>query len=255
MVTFKSLGRLGRFGNQLFQIAGTIGIARRNGMNFCFPRWVNYDHSERFGQGGEIEMNKFFENKLPEYQDFFYQYRWINWGYHPVFLKQDVHYDVCGHFQSERYFSHCMSEVRYYLKMKDEYKLFPQMCAIHWRAGDYQEGENVYHPRMTMEYYEGAMKHMPSDTRFMVFSDDYDAARAMFGNEFRYGGGEGRDYMDDWKAMKACNHFICANSSYSLMAAILSEAPNKVVVCPRKWFGTAAPITGDDCYPEKAIIV
>src|ERR1700722_13371875 len=37
-VTFP-LGEMGRFGNQLFQIAATIGIARRNGCSFVFPIW------------------------------------------------------------------------------------------------------------------------------------------------------------------------------------------------------------------------
>src|SRR3984957_1804634 len=37
-VTFP-LGQLGRLGNQLFQIAATIGIARRNDCPFIFPPW------------------------------------------------------------------------------------------------------------------------------------------------------------------------------------------------------------------------
>src|SRR5215207_11566081 len=167
-VTFLKLGKMGRFANALFQIAGVIGIARKNNMKYVFPKFINYDHKERFGSTEEIECYKFFENQLPEVNGQYFQYRWIDWGYHDIRLNTG-NYDLCGHFQSEKYFKHCIDEVRMYLKMKDEYAFMKDMCAIHYRAGDYQEGGNeVYHPRLTMEYYSKAMQVMPPSTRFLV---------------------------------------------------------------------------------------
>ena len=255
VVTFLQLGRLGRFGNQLFQIAGVIGIARKNNMDFCFPKWENTDNKDRFGSTEDCSIQKFFENELPAIdENKHYQYRWVDWGYHDVRLNPDVNYDLCGHFQSEKYFKHCMDEVRHYMKMKDEHDFMKEVCAIHFRAGDYQEGgDNVYHPRMTMQYYNDAMSKMPQGTRFMVFSDDQDKAKEMFGDRVEYS--TGKDYIEDFKLMKACNHFICANSSFSLMAAILCKADDKVVVCPKMWFGAIAGITGADCYPENSIVI
>lgn len=250
-ITFLALGKLGRFGNSLFQIAGLIGIARKNNMDFVFPKFINHDHKERFGSSEEIEVYKFFENPLPTVNGQQFQYRWIDWGYHDVRLNPG-NYDLCGHFQSEKYFKHCLEEVRHYMKMKDEYEFMKNVCALHWRAGDYQEGENVYHPRCTMEYYSKAMRIMPPETRFLVFSDDQNKAKEMFGSDVKYADG---DYIDDFKAMKACNHFICANSSFSLMPAILSEAKDKIVVCPKMWFGNVAGINGNDCYPEGSIVI
>jgi HemY protein len=40
MVTFLDLGKMGRLGNQMFQIASTIGVALQNGKDFSFPDWV-----------------------------------------------------------------------------------------------------------------------------------------------------------------------------------------------------------------------
>lgn len=37
MFTFKKLGRYGRIGNQMFQIASTIGIAIKHNDTFAFP--------------------------------------------------------------------------------------------------------------------------------------------------------------------------------------------------------------------------
>ena len=50
ILTYNKLGKNGRFGNQLFQIASTIGIANQAGMGYCFPKW---------------EYQKYFENQLP----------------------------------------------------------------------------------------------------------------------------------------------------------------------------------------------
>ena len=37
MIGFNHLGRLGRFGNQMFQYAALRGIAANNQTNFCLP--------------------------------------------------------------------------------------------------------------------------------------------------------------------------------------------------------------------------
>ena len=44
MLTFINLGKMGRLGNQMFQIASTIGIAKWVGTKACFPKWdyMNY---------------------------------------------------------------------------------------------------------------------------------------------------------------------------------------------------------------------
>jgi hypothetical protein len=43
MITFKKLGKLGRFGNQLFQYAGTRLYAEAHGFGHAFPYWIGSD--------------------------------------------------------------------------------------------------------------------------------------------------------------------------------------------------------------------
>lgn len=247
MITCKALGNLGRFANQLFQIAGIIGIASKSGQQFGFPEWLNADHKERFGSNEDIEIYKHLLNPLPRIDDRYFEHRWINWGYNDLYYPSG-NWDLCGHFQSPRYFEHCMELVRYHLTFKDEYE--PTDCvAVHYRAGDYIDDVNAYHPRMTVNYYSEAIKHFPEGTRFMLFSDDMEAFGKVWSEVYRVGDTiclpNGKDYIDDFKMMKSCKAFIISNSSYSAMAALLNGGKT---VAPGLWFGDVAGINGNDIY-------
>jgi hypothetical protein len=257
IVTYNQLGRYGRLANQMFQIAGTIGIARKNGFDYAFPYWKNYDHAERFGSTEDIDIQKYFENPLPLYNGPALPDQFVHWGYQDVKLKNSC--SLSGHMQSFKYFAHCFDEVKYYFRMKDEY---PQndYCAIHVRLGDY---DNAYHPRLDMSYYAEAISQFPEETKFLVFSDDIIAVTIMFKNyysalpkvrHFKFVQSQG--YIDDFKLMKSCRHFIIGNSSYSAMAAILGEAKDKRVIAPAPWFGPKhTDITAKDIYCDDWIVI
>lgn len=239
-----NIGNYGRMANGMFQIAGVLGIAKKNNLEPVFPKWINHDHRDRFGSTEDVDLYKHFVHELPpipegiEWQP----ERQIGWGYHDVTLPPG-NWNITGHFQSPKYFENCMDQVRHYFRMKDEP---PQndYVAVHVRLMDY---DNAYHPRLGMEYYGPAMAQFPAGTYFKVFSDDLRAALTMFGDSFlRDGKG---DYLDDFKEMKRCRHFIIGNSSYSAMAALLGEHPEKKVVAPRPWFGEKyTSINGEDIY-------
>jgi hypothetical protein len=242
IVTFNALGRYGRLANQMFQVASTIGIARRNNFDFAFPRWMNHDHKDRFGSTEDCDVYRHFVNPLPVYSGPTLPDRFIDWGYHDVKLTESV--SLSGHLQSERYFEHCVDEVRWWLRMTDE-PVQNDYVAIHVRRGDYT---GDYHPRVPESYYRAAMERF-SGAKFLVFSDDIAECKRMFGNEVDYS--EGRNYLDDFRLLKRCTSFIIANSTYSAMAATLGEAPNKRVIAPRPWFGPRyTSITGEDIYSE-----
>ena len=254
MITFAQLGRYGRFGNQLFQIAGVIGLATKYGYSYGFPAWKNYDHADRFGSKEDIDIQKYFVNLLPEIDVTGYPDQYVPWGYHPEFRPND-NTSLSGHFQSEKYFAHCKDRIQHYFTMVDELPV-QNICAIHIRLGDY---DNHYHPRLDADYYFKAIEQFPIDTEFMIFSDDTEAALNMFkDSQCKYYVTKGIDYMHDFRFMKSCKHFICGNSSYSLMAAILGKHPDKKIVCPSNWFGPAWQPTKPetkDLYPENAIII
>lgn len=240
--TMLAIGDYGRFANGAYQVVGVLGVARRNNLTPVFPLWQNKWHRDAFGSTEDIDIYKHLVNPLPLIPDgVTFVDRFVDWGYHDIDLPAG-NWNLSGHFQSAKYFQHCIDECRWLLRMRDEP---PQndYVAIHVRLGDY---DNAYHPRLGMDYYGPAMALFPG-AKFLVFSDDLDEAKRIFGANVEYS--EGRDYIEDFKLLKTCRHFIIGNSSYSAMAAILGEAKDKRVVAPRPWFGPAyTQITGEDIY-------
>lgn len=262
MITSLSVnnGGLGRFGNQLFTIASTIGIAIKNNQPFAFPEWINRDNA-LFG-GNEDKMVDYFVNPLPYLWDHvtpdsfsrFFTDIPYHWEYQEYNLSNQQSYNICSHLQDERYFKHCLPLIRHYFRMKDE----PEQndyVAIHYRAGDYIDDPQAYHPRCSVAYYEKAMRQFPEGASFICFSDNPEEAVdrvEWFDNPVTFIDGD--SYIHDFKLMKRCKHFITANSSFSLMAAILGEHPEKKIICPERWFGKQANGLKFE-YPEGAIIL
>ena len=251
MVTALSIstGGLGRFGNQMWTIAGCIGIARANNMGFGFPKWFNHDNT-LFG-GNRDDFSRYFANPLPLIPDgrHWQEYGYF-WGYRDVKLAKGD-WSINAHLQSPKFFDHCIEDVRHYLRLKNE----PEQnnyCAIHVRAGDYIDDPNAYHPRCSEEYYQKAIQMMPDNTRFMVFSDDIDFAKERVKVKGVYVSG---NYIDDFKLMKRCKHFIIANSSFSAMAALLADHPDKIVIAPQRWFGPHVNISAKDIYHQNWIVI
>lgn len=254
MLTFSQLGRYGRFANQLFQIAGTIGLATKHGYGYAFPRWINYDHKDRFGSTEDIDLQKYFFYNLPT-TDLQLPDHPISWGYHPCLNIPD-NVSLSGHMQSEKYFAHCKELIDQVFTMRDEPEP-NESVAIHWRLGDY---DDHYHTRLKLDYYTRALREIPTVDKAIVFSDDGDKAMQMGVQLHEITGipveiSLGADYITDFRLMKTCKHFVCGNSSYSLMAAILGKHPKKRIVCPSNWFGPAWNPETKDLYPENAIIL
>lgn len=247
-ITFNALGRYGRLGNQMFQIASVIGIAEANGYQYSFPEWVNYDALERFGTKEDISVGKYFKNQLPkqteEHKNLPEYY--VNWGWHG--LQYPDGYSYSGHLQSSKYFDHVSHLVRHYFTLEEEHQELGY-TAIHIRMGDY--GSN-YHPICSKEYYHQAMAILPGP--YMVFCEDIYKAKEHLGqlpdgDHWFYDG----NTMDSFRVMKACKAHIIANSTYSWWAAWLK---NGDVIAPKEWFGPdAAHLETRDIYCDNWKII
>jgi hypothetical protein len=242
-----AIGNYGRFANALYQCCGVFGIARRNGLAPVFPLLRNEDHRNRFGSNEDVDVYKHFINKLPSIPEGIkFIDKHVQWGYANVALPA-ANWNISGHFQSFKYFEHCKDEIKWYLKMHGEKQL--DYCAIHYRAGDYSKDPQGYHPRMPLAYYRKAIQFFPKNQKYIVFSDDMKEASLLM-NELSIDWipSEGKDYIDDFRQMKCCSHFIIANSSFSALAAWISDYKNKIVISPSgyNWFGDIAGINGSD---------
>jgi len=249
MITFKNLGKKGRFGNQLFEIASTIGLATSHQIDFGFPKWRNYEDS--WHNFFPRNMQKYFLNPLPKMLKCSYRMIHVDWGYHDLKLEDWCSLD--GYFQSWRYFHHCEELIRHYFELKSLSKMeIPQNClAIHMRLGDY-DGSVL--TNLDIEYYTHALSYFDKSQPIMVFSDDIVTARAIFDNN-KYIYVEGNDYMVDFYLMTKCSHFIIANSTFSWWAAWLSKNPGKKVIAPNNWFNPKTGLDTSDLYHPSWLVL
>jgi hypothetical protein len=253
MITSLSIGKggLGRFGNQCFTLAGVIGIATKSGQPYGFPPWKNHDNA-LFGD--EVtDFSEVFINKLPEIPEgiSFQEYGYF-WGYRDLFIPSG-NWTIDAHLQDPRYFEHCMPLIRETFRMKDE-PAQHDCVAVHFRAGDYIPDPAAYHPRCDMDYYTHAMQQFPAGTKFLIFSDDHEAAKKAIPAYYDCAIYTSNDYLKDFALMKRCKSFICANSSFSYFAALLGEHPEKKIILPRRWFGSSAGLEFDG-YERNAIVI
>ena len=119
--------------------------------------------------------------------------------------------------------------------------------SLHIRRGDYVQNPetNKVHGVCDMRYYEDAVEYLLErfDNLYcFIFSDEPDWAKdnlrlpcpvTVVGHN-----GQNKDY-EDMILLSCCTHHIIANSTFSWWGAWLGNAPDKIVVAPKKW--TNAP--------------
>lgn len=216
MITFQSLGHYGRLGNQLFQIASTIGIAKKYNFEFGFPNW-NYEKyfnlHNCFGKYSNINLShseKFqYYYEIPKYDNM----------------------NLFGYFQSWKYFEHCKQFILDSFKIR---KTIIDKCFIHVRRGDYLL-LSEHHPNLTLEYYNNAIFIMEEKgfKEFIVMSDDIHWCKHNFlDKKFEFHNG---NEIEDLYLMMSCKAAIIANSSFSWWGAYLGNHDN--VIAPKNYFG------------------
>lgn len=257
MITFNQLGKYGRLGNQLFQIAATIGIAKKHNQPYAFPEWE---------YAKDISVPT-FTNTVP----------------HKVWHEQTFHFnpkaftdsfsgniDLQGYFQSERYFEHCKEEIINSVlthQNKERIECFTcghtigrpdiDVCAIHIRRGDYMHLQNHYVDLVNTSYYTDAINHVRSFgvKHFVIFTDDpvWCETNLRFDHDDDFLYSHVHSPFDDLLLMSACTCHIIANSSFSWWGSYLANS--KLTIAPKKWFGPAITHDTKDLYREDMVLM
>lgn len=230
MITFSNLGKLGRLGNQLFQMSAVIGHSINTGVPYGFPFW-NY--------------NRYLKTPLEsnDIQERVNMFREIDpWGF--IEIPKCDKLDLYGYFQNPQYFDSHRDKILEIFEPNEEINknledYFSQyegkrITAIHVRRGDYLNFPD-HHPVPSMEYYSKAIKILNSETEvFMVFSDDIDWCKEKFVGNFVFS--EDTDEFIDLMKMTRCDNYIIANSSFSWWGSYLCKKRNKTIA-PSQWVG------------------
>ena len=235
-ITFHELGKFGRLGNQMFQIAAMLSAAVKNGSVMSANWYCGYTKKD---------MRQFFKNAYSLCSDSIKP----NFTYNePVFsyseLPKNKSMNLHGYFQSEKYFKDIEDLIRFYfeptdsvvVKLKSKYgNIFENSCAVHVRRGDFVG--NKTHQVCDQDYYNRAIELMKSKTQvdnFLIFSDDIVWCKANFPSDYHFI--DGNLDVEDLFLLSFCTNQIISNSSFSWWGAWLNKNPNKIIIAPKRWF-------------------
>jgi hypothetical protein len=270
MITFKGLGHYGRLGNQLFQIASTIGIAIENNDVAAFTKWrCNYTKKD---------MSHFFKNPISEnlplnfdavtYQEPFFNYKKVSYTGNLILQN--------SYFQSDKYFNHCESLIRHqfepseriFKKIIERYGeiLSKETCSLHIRKGDYNNSS--IHSVCDINYYNKAIGFTRNKKveKFLIFSDDIKWCKENFPTDFIFVENtlsstdinsiyrSNDSDVEEMFLMSLCKHNIIANSSFSWWGSWLNNNENKIIVAPSRWFGSDE-LNYKDIYTKQMIFI
>lgn len=258
---------IGRLGNSMFQIAASIGYARKYGHDWAVQEqphngesaihrvYPNLPKTNFKGVGYQEHPSKHCQLHGQHYDD-------CHFNYHPI---PDMGSDVFlrGFWQSYKYFENAQEEI------KEVFKLphiggYEDYVSIHVRRGDYVQYAGSF-PPVTKEYIDSAIHYMEINSdlglngfpKTLFFSDDIAWCKDNFGHLGGAVFSEGRNEFEDLSLMASCGHHIIANSSFSWWGAYLGHNPNRIVICPsaETWFGPTAGVKQPvvDLIPENWI--
>ncbi len=241
MITFSKLGHKGNLGNQLFQIASTIGIAKKNGHSYSFPVW---------------QYSKFFEYSFPvsSPEDDFKpiieeQYPYYEWN------VRKGNYTIDGWLQSEKYFdSHKTKEI---FRFKSDFKnqliskyqeLFSKKTIlISVRRGDFIK--HPYYFQLSFQYYFLAIiKNFPDwENRNLIFTSD-----TIQYCEYHFSFLKNAYFLKNLSGIEQlvlgsqCDDFVISNSTFSWWTAWLGEKESSKIIRPIKNFSDEFGVQNDD---------
>lgn len=277
MIGMNKLGQKGRLGNQLFQYAALVGIAKNLNYDFCIP-----DHSNAPWFDQEVDGN--IVTKYHQLQHLF-EMNYLNGRYGEVDgYEIDVHqaefceelFNECpdnssllGHFESYHYFENAEKELRkdFIIRErlleaaskfhKDKKTELPVCVSV--RRGDYIKFQD-HHPPCVESYYRECIEKLGKDRQYLITSDDIEWCKKIFvGSNFIFNDVIPNNIYKphfDFAVGSLCNDFIISNSTFSWWVAWMSNSKDKKVFAPYPWFGPAlAHIDTEGYYSPKMNII
>lgn len=245
---------IGRLGNSMFQIAASIGYAKKYGYEWAADAasGVGDPYSsihkvfqnlpkENFGAG-----NRYHEHPNSMCALHGTHFNECHFDYHPI-PNLGPNVSLTGFFQSYKYFEGQDEKIKKVFELP-HIEGYEDYTSIHVRLGDYKIHSGSF-PPITIGYLFQSMIETPG-SKFMVFSDGIDECKEMFStnfsrsfnNKIQYS--EGRTELQDLGLMASCGHHIIANSTFSWWGAFLGHNPNRIVISPspETWFGPYAGV-------------
>ncbi len=232
--TYSKLGINGAAGNQLWQIAGTVGLAASNSAE---PRIPDWPYRKFFSIPDE------YFDPIPDGEEVI--------DLSPDYLQDKTLWDsdnkICDMFTFSNY---AWSEIfdRYGPILRED----EELIAVHVRRGNNVQLPD-HHPVCPVSYFEKALD-VVGGGQVVVFSDDLDWCKkqSIFKDAYFTEGNDKNvnvydltgatplfldSIMIDLTFMAQCDKHIISNSSFSWWGAYLAYGPE--VIYPKRWYGKA----------------
>ena len=275
MISFQNIGYMGRLGNQMFQFASTVGIAKRRGYDPKFPiENCSTPHTVgpidiKTGSITPVKCDLLDCFDIPK--EYFISSPKLQ--VYSLFNESRFEYDpnteiipdgtvLNGYFQTEKYFLDIREEIKKIFSFKeeivkegnrilDQIREGKELVSIHIRRGDYTLYPD-HHPTCDPAYYtkclEEIKKMSVKDKKVIIFSDDkqwcLDNMKNYIGEDFSITNSE--DPYVELYMMTKCDYHVIANSSFSWWGSWLSNS--KLTIAPSRWFGPLIPKNTEDVY-------
>ncbi|MDW8849232.1 alpha-1,2-fucosyltransferase [Flavobacterium sp. MMLR14_040] len=251
MITYSKIGKKGNLGNQLFQIASTIGLSIRNNQQYAFSQW---------------KYQEYFKNKLPLLtSDFsgFINAEETEYNFHEWDIK-DRDYDLSGWLQTEKYFDKGLTKhhfefadsVTNHIKKKYESAFTKRTILLSIRRGDFVNHLDYF--QLPINYYLNSLaQFFPNwqSCNLIVLSDDIKYCK------FHFSFLENAFFAEDLNGIEQlclgslCDDFIISNSTFSWWTAWLGEKEHSKIIRPLKNFDgvKSQELNDKDYFPERWI--
>ena len=286
---------LGGLGNQMFQYAGALGLAERQGRALrldvsAFEAYKTWPYQldcltvpqDRYAgaplvQPASNSLAARVVRKLKGSSSFRAGvYREPHFHFNPaIFSLAGEEILLDGYFQSPRYFEGSETLLRERFQPKApltelaagwaaKIEASPCSISLHVRRGDYLTATaSAVHVALDRSYYDRAVTLMQnlagSEAEFFLFSDEPNFIAEAFAGLPRAHvvRSDPSAPWEDMFLMARCRHNVIANSSYSWWGAWLNPTEGKRVIAPARWF-TADRLAGCnvlDLYPDDWILL
>jgi hypothetical protein len=257
-ITMSNFGSNGRLGNQLFQYASLIGLAKKFNAELKLPYWSYAKYFEGTFPIGDIA------GPCREVKETVYHYV-PDW---PAIREHEA-VDINGYLQSEKYWLGAMPEVTKALTFKKEFveqvrckfTIQQNAIAISIRRGDYVNNLNYAQLPVISYYFLALQYHFPGwrTRQIIIFSDDIPYCRVHFGCLSNVTFSENNSDIEDICLMSQCKDFIIANSTFAWWGAYLAKlnhSSTPIVVRSKHHFDGKLKIKMDtkDLYPSEWFI-
>ncbi|MBK0370718.1 alpha-1,2-fucosyltransferase [Flavobacterium agrisoli] len=251
MITFLNLGKKGNLANQLFQIASTIGIAKKRNFKYCFPEW---------------QYSKYFEfsfNTCSDVEDWIHikenKYNYYDWN------LLDGNYDLSGWLQTEKYFYEANiknvfkfnSNIENDLIKKYDFLFSKPTILISVRRGDFVNNPDYF--QLSYKFYLTALIHHFGDLEgynIIFASDNIGYCKNHFSflpNVFFL---EKLNAIEQLCLGSKFDNYIISNSTFSWWLAWLGEKKESKIIRPIQIFdnGYSKKYDESDYFPNRWIL-